>query len=158
MSSARILFLDIDGVVLPDRARWLPTQTKPVMKVFDPCAVGLLNQACHKRRFKIVIHSSWLRYWDKDRDGRPTVTDWCIFQGIKKGHFHTDSECNGSISWRYDRIDEWLARHPDVNRFVILDDDKPQDGWAHTHHLFQTNENEGITMEIYRKLLTNPLK
>jgi hypothetical protein len=89
----RILFLDIDGVVLPDRARHLAGQTKP--KMFDPCALGLLNKACHQRRFKIVILSSWLRYWQPS-DGAPSVTE-CCEQGIKKGHFHVDSECDGNI-------------------------------------------------------------
>lgn len=156
--AARILFLDIDGVVLPDRARYLANQTKPVMKVFDPCAVGLLNQVCHQRKLKIVIHSSWVRYWEGIADGAPTVMDWCVGQGIKKGHFHEDPHTDETIHWRYDRIDDWLSRHKDVNRYVILDDDKPDDGWPRASHLILTDENEGITMEVYRQLLTHNLK
>ena len=153
----RVLFLDIDGVILPDRARHLAGQTKPIMKMFDPCAVGLLNQACHQRKFKIVIHSSWVRYWQPS-DGASSVRDWCVGQGIKKGHFHEEAQCDPNIHWRYDRIDDWLSRHKEVSRYLILDDDKPDDGWPRKKHLLLTNENEGITMEVYRQLLTHPLK
>ena len=156
MPHKKIIFLDIDGVVLPDRANFLPNQTKPHMKVFDPCAVSLLNRACHFKRWKIVIHSSWLKYWDiASNPGADTVKDWCIGQGIKKGHFHEDSKCLSSLSWRYDRVDEWLARHPEVTRYWVLDDVAPSEDWKRREHWIKCNPDEGITMEIYRFLATH---
>lgn len=55
---SRILFLDIDGVLLPGRAYMLPNQTNnPYVTVFDPCAVSMLNDALRKQKRKIVVHS-----------------------------------------------------------------------------------------------------
>jgi len=152
MPHKKIIFLDIDGVVLPERANFLPSQTKPVMKVFDPCAVSLLNNACHKRRFKLVIHSSWLRYYQNE------TLPHCISQGIKKGHFHDDACCDGNLHWRYDRVDEWLSRHPEVTKYFILDDTPPDDGYPRRDHWIPINPDEGITLEVWRMLTTGPLK
>lgn len=149
MPHKKIIFLDIDGVVLPNRADLLPNQTKPILKVFDPCAVSLLNSACHHKRWKIVIHSSWLRYYGGD------TLQHCIDQGIKKGHFHDDHSCDGNIHWRYDRVDEWLSRHPEVTRYYILDDTKPDDGYPRKDRWIKCNPDEGITMDIYRILATH---
>lgn len=150
----KILFLDIDGVVLPGRAYSLPNQTKPIVKVFDPCSVALLNDACNEAGWKIVIHSSWLRYWVKNLDGS-TVREHCIEQGIKAEHFHeTEPECNGGMHWRYDRVDDWLSRHKEVTEFIIVDDCPPEDGYPRADKVLLTNFEEGITLENYRRLIT----
>ena len=151
MPYRRVLFLDIDGVVLPDMANFLPHQTRPILSQFDPCAVALLNRACHHRKYKIVIHSSWLRFGNPSMEG--TVLDHCISQGLKAGHFHdTEPMASGEIHWRYDRIDDWLSRHPEVNRFWILDDTPPDDGYPRKKHWIACDPDEGITMEVYRKI------
>ena len=154
MGYRRIIFLDIDGVVLPDRANFLPNQTKPILTQFDPCAVSLLNKVCAHRRYKIVIHSSWLRYWTDDKI---SVIDHCISQGLKKGHFHdTEPMCSGEIHWRYDRVDDWLSRHKEVNRFWILDDTPPDDSYPRIKHWIRCDPDEGVTMEVYRHLANAP--
>jgi hypothetical protein len=148
----KILFLDIDGVVLPGRAYGIPGQTHPIVKKFDPCAVALLNAICEQAGYKIVIHSSWLRYYAENLPG--TVKDHCVEQGIKEELFHEDPHCLGTIHWRYDRVDEWLSRHPEVTEFVILDDEPCLEGWVWASRLINTDFDEGITVEIYRRLTT----
>ncbi len=155
----KVLFLDIDGVVLPRRAYFLPNQTRPLVKMFDPCAVALLNDACTSQKRQIVLHSSWIRtlYWDNTKDG--DVVGHCIEQGIQSDLFHSDPYCGRDIHWRYDRVEEWLLRHEEVDDFVIVDDEplpklenlEPQ----HPNlegHLLQTDFDEGLTMAIYRQL------
>jgi hypothetical protein len=150
----KILFLDIDGVVLPGRAYGIPGQTKPIVKTFDPCSVALLNSICEQGGYKIVIHSSWLRYWIPS-DGEGGVKGHCIEEGVLAKHFHeTEPECSGQIHWRYDRVIEWLDRHPEVTEFVILDDEPCEEGWVHQSRLINTDFDEGITVEIYRRLTT----
>lgn len=157
----KILFLDIDGVVLPGRAYLLPQQTKPIVKVFDPCAVSLLNSACDKQDRKIVMHSSWIRtqYWDNYNPAGDVITH-CVEQGINKELFHPDDPyCNRDISWRYDRVDEWVGRHPEVTDFLIVDDEPCAPDYQYKNHLVLTDFDEGITLAIYHKLLdgTRPL-
>lgn len=152
----KILFLDIDGVVLPGRAYMLPNQTKPIVKVFDPCAVAMLNQACKKQGRKIVVHSSWIRYWD---DEELNVKDHIINQGIDPDHFHEDWSCDKNLHWRYDRVSEWLARHPEVDDYVIVDDEPENNGRGlevkerYKDHLLLTDFDEGITMKQFRRLM-----
>lgn len=145
----RILFLDIDGVVLPNRAMFLPNQTKPILETFDPCSVSLLNRACHERKYKIVIHSSWLRFF-----GEQETLRHCIEQGIVKGHFHeTDPFCSSKFHWRYDRIDDWLSRHSEVTyKYWVLDDVAPEPGWPRDIHWINCDEDEGITLKIFKQL------
>lgn len=150
----KILFLDIDGVVLPGRAYMLPNQTKPIVKTFDPCAVSMVNEACSKQKRKIVVHSSWVKHWDQHE-----IAYHLRNQGIKPEHLHEDWFTNPELHWRYDRVDEWLARHPEVTDYVILDDEpevarheKPKVG-KHAGHLILTDFDEGITMKIFRKIL-----
>jgi hypothetical protein len=151
----KVLFLDIDGVLLPGRAYKLPNQTRPVVTIFDPCAVSMVNEACRKQKRKIVIHSSWIRtgFWSIGKDGPGDVHDHMIDQGINPLHFHEDAYCNRDMSWRYDRIDEWLARHPEVIDFVVLDDENCPDDWKFKTHLIHTDFDEGITMKIFQRIL-----
>lgn len=152
----KALFLDLDGVLLPGRAYMLPNQTKPIVTTFDPCAVAMLNEACRKQKRKIVLHTSWIRtgFWQIGRDGPGDVHDHCITQGVNPDHFHEDAYCCRDIHWRYQRIDEWLARHPEVTDYVILDDVPPaHDDNLHAGHFIQTDFDEGITMPIFRRIL-----
>lgn len=152
---SKILFLDIDGVVLPGRAYMLPNQTNnPYVTVFDQCAVSMVNKACLKQKRKIVLHSSWVKHWEQDH-----IFKHLTEQGISPHHLHHDWFTNPDLHWRYDRVDEWLNRHPEVTDYVILDDEpevkrheKPKIG-KHAGHLLLTDFDEGITMKIYRQIL-----
>lgn len=115
--SSKIIFLDVDGPLIPGRAMFLPNQTQ-IMEVFDPCAVSLINKLCEINGYKLVIHSSWLRIM-----GEKETYDHCISQGLKAEYFDDDAWCEGQINWRYTRVAEWLKRHPDVTEYVILDDE-----------------------------------
>lgn len=152
----RVLFLDIDGVLLPGRAYNLPNQTSPIVKVFDPCAVVMLNNACERQDRRIVIHSSWIhtRVWKIGEDGKGDVHDYLISQGVNADLFHDDKYCNRELYQRYDRIAEWLARNPEVTDYVILDDEpEPKnENPRFEDHLVLTDFDEGITMEVYRKI------
>lgn len=150
---SKVLFLDIDGVVLPGRAYMLPNQTKPFVKTFDPCAVSMLNEACQKQDRKIVLHSSWIRTKFIMEDGDGDVVGRCVSQGVLPELFHDDPYCNRDISWRYDRVDEWLARHPEVTDFFIVDDEPCDLNYKYRKHLVLTDFDEGITLNIFRKLL-----
>lgn len=149
----QILFLDIDGVVLPDRAHFLPDPMISEFYVkFDPCSVAILNNICASEGFKIVVHSSWIRSGMVEGVLSCSVKEHCIGQGIKDDLFHEDWSCDGSISWRYHRIQEWLNRHP-TDDYVILDDTPPSDTdtWALTN-FFCCDEEVGITMEMARSI------
>lgn len=130
----KIIFLDIDGPMIPGRAYNMPGQTKPVVKNFDLCAVGLLNALCQNKGWRIVIHSSWLRDW-----GEQETYDHCVEQGLKPQYFHKDAWCFGGIHWRYTRVAKWLKEHPEIKRYHILDD-----------------EPYSIDIDLYKAVQDNP--
>jgi hypothetical protein len=104
--------------MIPGRAHTLPGQTKPIVKKFDPCAVGLLNNWCETRDWKIVIHSSWIKF-----AGGQETYNHCVTEGLDPKYFHEDAWCKEDINWRYTRVAEWLHRHPEITHFMILDDE-----------------------------------
>lgn len=156
---SRVLFLDIDGVLLPGRAYMLPNQTNnPYATVFDPCAVSMLNEACRKQGRKIVVHSSRVKHWTA-----PEIRKHLIEQGVNEEHFHDDWYTDPHFRWRYDRVRDWMSRHKETTDWVVVDDELPtsaEDGRFLSGHAIFTDFDEGITLSIYRKLLdeTYPVK
>lgn len=159
---SKIIFLDIDGPLIPGRALYMPTQAKGGMSVmvFDPCAVGWLNHICQHKGWRIVIHSSWLKYF-----GERETYQHCLAQGLKAQYFHKDAWCSGEINWRYTRVSKWLSDHSnEVTKYVILDDEPYsvdidlRDSIACPHpqdieqHLILVDFNDGITHEIMQRM------
>jgi len=149
----RILFLDIDGPMIPQRAYDMPNQTRPIVTIFDPCAVGMINRACNKQKRKIVLHSSWIRTKFIETYVNGDVKEHCIAQGIEAELFHDDAYCNRDVSWRYDRVDLWLQDHPGTTDFVVLDDEKCDPLWHYKKQLLLIDFDNGMTMKDYCKLL-----
>lgn len=150
----KVLFLDIDGPMIPGRAYDMAGQTRPFVTIFDPVAVSIINTACEKQNRKIVLHSSWIRtkYIERDDLCGRDVKAHCTYQGINPEHFHEDAYCDRDTSWRYDRIDMWLAAHPEVNDFVVLDDEDCDPEWKHKRHLLLVGFEDGLLMKHWRKL------
>lgn len=152
-SPDRIIFLDIDGPMIPYRCLFLPNQTK-IMKVFDPVAVGLINNLCEEHDHKIVLHTSWVQII-----GGPETLEHCHEQGLKPEHFHQDAFCDEKVNWRYDRVAKWLHEHPGTSRYAIVDDDLFQQG-SYKHyptgmkgHMVQVNYYTGFLFHEYNEVL-----
>ncbi len=147
----RVLFLDIDGPMIPYRAKYLPTQTA-VMTKFDPIAVAMINNLCKEfEDLKIVLHSSWVYI-----NGGKETLDHCVEQGILRENFYeSDPYVNENITWRYNRIAEWLERHPEITGYVVVDDTPYEADFAGEYkHPQELNSrivlidyNDGITMK-----------
>jgi hypothetical protein len=113
----KIIFLDIDGPMIPYRACFIEDQPL-IMRLFDNCAVGMINHLCSEYGWKIVIHSSWVHI-----EGGESTLAHCIEQGIHGPHFHADAYVREDLYGRYTRVAEWLSRHPEVTKYVIIDDE-----------------------------------
>lgn len=151
----KLLYLDIDGVVLPHRAYFLPNQTKPVVTVFDPCAVSLLNEICAETGAKIVLHSSWIQsgFW---RLAKPStwsgdVYEHCVEQGILADNFfHEDVYCErGTSVSRVERI-KWHIKKHNPDAYYIFDDEDMSEWFG--DNFYSCYFDEGITMEHYMSL------
>lgn len=150
----KIIFLDIDGPMIPGRAYMLPKQTK-IVTVFDPVAVSMLNTLCKERGWKIVVHSSWVRIMG----GQETV-DHCVTQGLLAEHFHEDAYCDENENWRYTRVAKWLKNHPEVEKYVILDDEPYKadvfSNYPHPeelkNHLILVDFEDGLLTKEFKKI------
>jgi hypothetical protein len=151
----RVIFLDLDGPMIPGRAYQMASQTRPIVKTFDPCAVGMLNELCKFRDYKIVLHSSWIKIF-----GGEDTYKHCIEQGIKAEFFHKDAWCDERIGWRYTRVAKWLREHPGVEEYFVVDDEpyKADMDEANPHpvdladHLILVDFNDGLLMKHTAKM------
>src|ERR1019366_9771740 len=62
----RVLFLDIDGVLVTDRAYFTINKKIPKepMMVFDPIGIKLINNLCDNYDLSVVISSTWRKEYD----------------------------------------------------------------------------------------------
>lgn len=119
----KICFLDFDGVL--NSGKFLAAQDKkkfPSQREFrdaqiDPDKVELLNQIISASGTKIVISSTWRKLEPLDELKKLLVSKGLIGEIIGI----TPESCSGI---RGEEIQEWLDDHPDVESFVILDDNQ----------------------------------
>ena len=128
----KIIFLDIDGVLnnydtLGKGLRW------------EPSLVKILNRIIQETKAEIVLSSTWR----KIKSLRNIIKNDMKIKYI------------GKIPSLYKKrgieIQAWLDNNPDVEKFIILDDDSDM---VHLmSHLLQTDGKYGLTIEIADKAI-----
>lgn len=109
-SNQQIIFLDYDGVVTSARAFGWYNQ--------DIYVVNFLRWVCEKASAQIVISSTWRRGFPesffKAVWGEHLHKDWTTPTNIGRGFEHPE---------RGVEVKHWLDSHPEVTKYLILDDD-----------------------------------
>jgi hypothetical protein len=142
----KIIFLDIDGVMnCAKYAKYLYRSGHPGLRMrrFPPTAIRALNWLLEDESIKIVISSTWRKYWD--------------IEDLRK-HFEKQgaSTSNRIIGYtpvfynkpRGDEIEAWINSHS-VSNFVILDDDSDMGNVK--SNFVKTSNRYGLTMKHARK-------
>lgn len=115
----RVIFLDIDGVLNEDTT---PTRTKSRVIFIDQDKLLRLKRIVEATQAKIVLSSTW-RY---DRDDARYNGDFLelqeTFQKVGLDFYSYTPEDVLGIR-RGMEIKAWLGIHPEVDRFIILDDE-----------------------------------
>lgn len=134
-----VVFLDFDGVLNSHRymqrigAFGEPTPTEE--EVLDPEAVAHLNRLVLAVDADVVISSSW-RY-GRTTEHLTSMLEARGFQGrvVDKLPDWSKDELRGLYvaEERGDEIREWLAKHPEVTAFVVLDDGTDMTAVAEHH-------------------------
>lgn len=132
----RIVFIDIDDVLLTARAHALPENAARIERMeaggaygldlfgalpiaFDPCAVAWLNRIVAVAGAKIVVHSSWRGHFSDVQ-----IRGHLLSQGIPAASLHSDLCCpGGPMTSKAEDICLWLQEHPGVDAWVAFDDD-----------------------------------
>lgn len=142
----KILFLDIDGV-----ANCSTTQQRHRGTIgIDPYMAFLIGKIVLDTDCKVVLSSSW-RHWEDGREEVERQIVPCL--DITSKH---DSRIRG------EEIKMWLDKHPEVEKYAIVDDDSDMLE-EQMPNFFKTSWEVGITKEIAENItkhLTtpNPLK
>lgn len=147
----KIVFLDFDGVINRGSGRFLPE------------LVERLNRITRTADAHIVVHSSWR--WARsvreltnildDAGVLGPVLDKCpspvVYQQTPEGLWVGEEDWEafkGNIATNDERaiaIQRWLDEHPEVTRFVILDDCNALGHFVGTPGFLRTDMREGLT-------------
>ncbi len=135
-----ILFLDIDGVLNTSetykRARTWADSVESAVEPFEPACVAHLNTITEQTNAQIVICSSWRHIFTLSGLRQ-------IFQKVGISANVLDVTPT-SVSQRAKAVVAWLAKHPEVQHWCVLDDDI----CAYDNHLPNSNYLVGIDGDV----------
>ena len=142
----RVLFLDIDGVLISQDSMLdkMPTfsidESRYGDKLSKP-ATDLLFEIIKQYDFKVVLSSSW-RLHELDLD----LVDQ-LFAMYRQELYDVTSDFgvySQSKLQREDEIQAWVDKHPEVTQFIYLEDDARD---TLKDHLVKTNWQHGLLPE-----------
>lgn len=140
---SKLIFLDFDGVL--NSHQYLYVTPKPwgdlemegnEHLMLDPVAVDRLNQIIEQTGAHVVVSSSWRHGHDRER--LQEILEARGFMGDVIDVTPDDSRLD-----RGDEIALWLRDHPEVERYVVLDDDA-DDTETMRKHLIKTSFYTGL--------------
>lgn len=140
----KVIFLDIDGVLNSRRSccafgNFPHGYTPEQLAKFDWVAVGLVRKACAQSGAQIVLSSAWRK-----------IYDWQ--EGAKALTLPIIDKTPSMTGIRGLEINAWLAAHPEVTGYAIIDDnsDMLPEQMANFVH---TDERDGFLLKDYERLL-----
>ena len=152
----KVIFLDVDGVLnsIDDLMEYREKNSINGSILYDDISdkrLELLKQLVDKTNAKIVISSSWRMPWL--RNGRPKIlnpeglfykltkrlSDYNLTYIDVTPHLY-DKDIR---YYRGDEIRTWLLEHPEVETFVILDDEDDMCEFTETN-LVKTTYQHGL--------------
>lgn len=133
----KIIFLDIDGV-LNDAPTILGTgDDQPTIK-----HLSCLKQIVEATQAEIVLSSSWRLYKRYTKD---------VSIALAKVGLHL-IDTTEELRERDEEIREWLGRHPEVEQYLILDDEDVFTEELKEHHIL-TSFYEGLLPKHVEKAI-----
>lgn len=149
----KALFLDIDGVLNSRRTEvafggYPHDFSEHDMARFDWVAVGLIRKLCRETGAQIVLSSTWRLHF--------TVAE--VAAGLDLPIVDATPDSPAGYDGRGHEIAAWLADHPEVTHYAIVDDLAVMRR-EQAAHFVQTNDECGLTLDDYDALhcrLTDP--
>lgn len=145
----KIIFLDFDGVI-----------TIPPKWHFDNAKIKYIKKIVDETNAKIVVSSSWrrktidetiekIKKWNY-KYTKSKLFDWFINNLYDVTPWISDNKYSGT--GRGGEIQTWLDNHPNVDNYVIIDDDSDMLD-SQLYHFVETNYEDGITeVEAHRAI------
>ena len=139
----KVIFLDFDGVITTYNSKWKIDMNK----------IKIINDICDKTNAKIVVTSSWrIGHRGDVLAFNGYLTQYIIEHNYLDNVQDTFDKFIGNIvgmtesigGWRGDEIKLYMNEHPEVENYVILDDDSDMCDYQ-LFNFVQTDTYEGIT-------------
>jgi hypothetical protein len=155
----RVIFLDMDGVMNSTRSAiglggygdirpvGSPKQTKTEARL-DPVAVGILKRIVTTTHAKIVISSTWRFRSEAESIDRFNT----LFRALEFPEVCIGSTCHVPSGFRGEEIRRWVRDHPDVEDYVILDDDSDMHE-DQKSHFFKCDGRVGLAYEQFEAIM-----
>lgn len=141
----KIIFLDIDGVLNTSKTfydNYVYFKKTGIRKIpLDEERIVYLKEIIQKTEAKIVLSSSWRLYFEKNIKLRP-INEYAqklVDLLSKYDLFIYDITPMERLGVRQNEINMYLESHPDIDSFVILDDDTSDLFWFIDNHLIKMN-------------------
>lgn len=153
----KIVFLDIDGVLNSESfwsdktqgARYREAVANGCSKTeqlalanIDPKAVDLLNKILEETDAELVISSTWRTHLE--------LPEILAFMGVKKQIYSVTPTT--LKRHRGTEIQMWLDCHPDIDNYIILDDDSDMLN-KQLNHFIHTSWKNGLTLDHVDKAI-----
>ena len=161
-----IVFLDVDGVLNCDTTKEKVTDYTGTQYIgVDDVLVEKLAKIINATDSEIVLTSSWKTCWDvtMPNDEMEPMAKYLVLKLKKQGLHIIDRTIDRGKGDRGYGIKRWLKRFPEVERWIVLDDqeflDYEEQGIL--PHLIKTSFSCGLTDENVSdaiKFLTQPIK
>lgn len=144
----KVIFLDIDGVLVTRNSiiyQYLNFPDDTSIR-FSKKAVKNLNKLIRLTKAKIVISSTWRLFHSLEE-----LKNIIKKQGIRGEIISTTSVEKATIEEgipRGQKISDWLEQHPEVEQYVIIDDDVQADCIQfHPYNCVETSYKRGFSPE-----------
>jgi len=119
MNPSKVIFLDVDGV-LNDIA----TETKAPLGFIglNDSMIKNLKKIVDITDAKVVLTSTWKSEWDENPDDRSTDGQY-LNDKLEEFNIKIADKTTDKISDRGHGIRQYLANHPEIQKWIVLDDD-----------------------------------
>ena len=126
----KVIFLDFDGVL--NSPQYLRSCCEGL--AIDPAKMALFKELVDTTGARIVLTTSWREHWS---DHTAECSDIgtkinSIFEANGMQIFSKTPELGGRREWE---IKSWLAEHPEVISYVVLDDMLLSDDALNDHYV-----------------------
>ena len=147
----KVIFLDIDGVLNHQKHyEWLMTTNEPTLmqrvypySEFNPKSCQLLKDIIDETDAQIVVSSSWRL------DGENRLNSLFKYFGLPR--IYSTTPCLNTA--RGIEIAAWLSAHPDVDKYIILDDDEDMNSEQLPFFIKTNPYEDGLNEEVKNKAI-----
>ena len=148
---SKIIFLDIDGPMIPVRAFVLPGNKfgEGSAKCFDHVAVAMINTLVEFTGAKVVLSSSWRCHFTQEQ--------MLVF--FEREGLHITFHEDWATTWKFSserchEIKWWLDDYPETTHYVIIDDARmPENFFGLLENSIPVDPYDGLLFNDFRKAI-----